>query len=55
MKDIIKYWDTSTFIFFLNWLYDEKNYTGRDIINVVESPYKWNKEFNEFYKENYND
>lgn len=55
MKDIIKYWDTSTFIFFLNWLYDEKNYTGRDIINVVESPYKWNKEFNEFYKEVYND
>ena len=23
--------------------------------NVVESPYKWNKEFNEFYKEVYND
>jgi len=54
MKDIIKYLDTSTFIFFLNWLHDEKNYNGRNIINVVESPYKYNKEFNQFYEEEYN-
>ena len=54
-KDVMKYFDTSTFIFFLNWLYDEKNYNGRDIINVVESPYKYNDLFNEIYKENYND
>tara|TARA_Y100001972_G_scaffold118452_1_gene158568 strand:+ start:140 stop:331 length:192 start_codon:yes stop_codon:yes gene_type:complete len=53
-NDVMKYWDTSTFIFFLNWLHDEKNYTGRDIINVVESPYKYNKEFNQFYEEEYN-
>ena len=42
---------TDRFIYFLNWLYDEKNYNGRDVINVVAKPYKYNDLFNEFYEE----
>ena len=55
MKDIMKYRDTSTFIFFLRYMADEKHYTEHNIIDIMESPYKWNKEFNEFYEEVYND
>ena len=54
MKDIMNYTNTSTFIYFLNWLYDERNYNGRDVINVVAKPYKASDLFNEFYKEVYN-
>ena len=56
MKDIMEYCEpiTDRFIYFLNWLYDEKNYNGRDVINVVAKPYKYSDLFNEFYKEVYN-
>ena len=57
MKDIIEYCNpmTDRFINFLNWLYNEKNYTGKEVINVVAKPYNYNDLFNKFYEEVYND
>tara|TARA_R100000808_G_C2131831_1_gene140892 strand:- start:893 stop:1093 length:201 start_codon:yes stop_codon:yes gene_type:complete len=52
-NDIMKYSEpiTDRFIYFLHYLRDEKHYNGRDIINVVAKPYKYNNEFNQFCEE----
>jgi len=56
MRDIMEYCEpiTDRFINFLHYLRDEKYYNGRDIINVVAKPYKYNELFNQFYEEEYN-
>ena len=52
-KDIMKYSEpiTDRFIYFLRYMADEKKYTEHNIINIVEKPYKYNYEFNQFCEE----
>ena len=53
-NNIIDYINTDIFKDFLEWLYYEKKFNGKDIINVMFSPYKYNNEWalfnNEVYK-----
>tara|TARA_Y100001963_G_C6741116_1_gene429023 strand:+ start:1026 stop:1187 length:162 start_codon:yes stop_codon:yes gene_type:complete len=39
------------FIFFLQWLDQERNWNASEIISVVEKPNKYQKEFDEYTKE----
>ena len=43
------------FHFFLEWMVNELDYTAKDIIPIVEKPWKWQKEYEEFIEEYYND
>jgi len=50
--NIMDYINESRFIFFLNWMVDEKGFTSaKDIIHILEAPYKWDPEFQEFVEE----
>lgn len=53
-NNITDYINTDRFKQFLEWLYFEKRFTGKDIIDVMFSPYKYNNEWavfnNEVYK-----
>lgn len=46
--DIMKKVDSYDFIFFLQYLVDECNWTAREIIGVVEKPHSYQKEFDEY-------
>ena len=48
MSDIMKIIDNSEFIFFLTWLVDYKDWSARSIIGVVEKPYSYQKEYDEY-------
>ena len=53
-NNITDYINTDRFKQFLEWLYYEKRFNGKDIIDVMFSPYKYNNEWavfnNEVYK-----
>ena len=53
-NNITDYINTDRFKQFLEWLYFEKRFNGKDIIDVMFSPYKYNNEWavfnNEVYK-----
>ena len=49
--DIMNKVDTDTFIFFLRWLDEEKGWNASVIIDVVEKPNKYNREFNIYLEE----
>ena len=40
--------DSYKFIFFLNWLIDSKDYDAKMIVDVVEKPFRFNKEWAEY-------
>lgn len=40
-----EFWKESSFIHFLRYLIDEKEYSAHGIANVVEAPYKWKDDF----------
>jgi hypothetical protein len=43
-NNITDYINTDRFKQFLEWLYYEKRFNGKDIIEVMFSPYKYNNE-----------
>lgn len=47
------FWKRSSFIHFLRYLIDEKEYSAHGIANVVESPYKWKKDYEIYININY--
>ena len=53
-NNITDYINTDRFKQFLEWLYYEQKFNGKDIIEVMFSPYKYNNEWalfnNEVYK-----
>ena len=49
--DIMNVLNSSTFVFSLRWLDEEKNWKASVIISVVEKPFKFQREFNIFLKE----
>ena len=53
-NNIIDYINTDIFKDFLEWLYYEKKFNGKDIIDVMFSPYKYNNEWALFNNEVYN-
>ena len=53
-NNITDYINTDRFKQFLEWLYYEKKFNGKDIINVMFSPYKYNNEWALFNNEVYN-
>ncbi|QDP48978.1 MAG: hypothetical protein Unbinned1524contig1003_16 [Prokaryotic dsDNA virus sp.] len=40
--------DSYQFIFFLNWLIETKDYNAKMIVDVVEKPFRFRKEWAEF-------
>ena len=42
------FWDSEWFPDFLKWLVDEHDYNAYSIINVVEAPHKWRRDWDEF-------
>lgn len=46
--DIMKICNGYQFIFFLQWLDQERNWSASAIISVVEKPNKYQKEFDEY-------
>ena len=46
--DIMEKLESYEFIFFLNWLVDEKDFDAKAIIDVVEKPFKYQELFNEY-------
>lgn len=52
-NNITDYINTDRFKQFLEWLYFEKRFTGKDIIDVMFSPYKYNNEWAVFNNEVY--
>lgn len=40
-----EFWTKGSFIHFLRYLIDEKEYSAHGIANVVEAPYKWKDDF----------
>ena len=52
-NNIIDYINTDIFKDFLEWLYYEKKFNGKDIIEVMFSPYKYNNEWAVFHNEVY--
>ena len=53
-NNITDYINTDRFKQFLEWLYFEKRFNGKDIIDVMFSPYKYNNEWALFNNEVYN-
>ena len=53
-NNITDYINTDRFKQFLEWLYFEKRFNGKDIIDVMFSPYKYNNEWAVFNNEVYN-
>ena len=53
-NNITDYINTDRFKQFLEWLYFEKRFNGKDIIEVMFSPYKYNNEWAVFNNEVYN-
>ena len=53
-NNIIDYINTDRFKQFLEWLYYEQKFNGKDIIEVMFSPYKYNNEWALFNNEVYN-
>ena len=53
-NNITDYINTDRFKQFLEWLYYEKRFNGKDIIDVMFSPYKYNNEWAVFHNEVYN-
>ena len=49
IMDII---DNDEFIFFLQWLDEEHNWSASDIIDVVQSPHKYRKKYQEWVRGN---
>ena len=52
-NNITDYINTDRFKQFLEWLYYEKRFNGKDIIDVMFSPYKYNNEWAVFHNEVY--
>ena len=52
-NNITDYINTDRFKQFLEWLYYEKRFNGKDIIEVMFSPYKYNNEWAVFNNEVY--
>ena len=52
-NNITDYINTDRFKQFLEWLYYEKRFNGKDIIDVMFSPYKYNNEWAVFNNEVY--
>lgn len=50
--DIMDKTESYEFIFFLNWLVDEKNWNAKEIIGVVEKPYVYKKHWAEYLNQN---
>ena len=46
--DIMEKLESYEFIFFLNWLIDEKDFDAKVIVDVVEKPFKFQELFNEY-------
>ena len=42
--------DNDEFIFFLQWLDEEHNWSASDVIDVVQSPHKYRKKYQEWQK-----
>ena len=53
-NNITDYINTDRFKQFLEWLYYEQKFNGKDIIEVMFSPYKYNNEWAVFHNEVYN-
>tara|TARA_R100000664_G_C2737705_1_gene126794 strand:+ start:1115 stop:1294 length:180 start_codon:yes stop_codon:yes gene_type:complete len=53
-NNITDYINTDRFKQFLEWLYYEQKFNGKDIIEVMFSPYKYNNEWALFNNEVYN-
>ena len=53
-NEITDYINTDRFKQFLEWLYYEQKFNGKDIIEVMFSPYKYNNEWALFNNEVYN-
>ena len=53
-NNITDYINTDKFKQFLEWLYYEQKFNGKDIIEVMFSPYKYNNEWALFNNEVYN-
>ena len=53
-NNITDYINTDRFKQFLEWLYYERKFNGKDIIEVMFSPYKYNNEWALFNNEVYN-
>ena len=53
-SNITDYINTDRFKQFLEWLYYEQKFNGKDIIEVMFSPYKYNNEWALFNNEVYN-
>jgi hypothetical protein len=53
-NNITDYINTDRFKQFLEWLYYEQKFNGKDIIEVMFSPYKYNNEWAVFNNEVYN-
>ena len=53
-NNITDYINTDRFRFFLDWLNDERKFSGRDLISVMFEPYKYKQEWAEFNNEVYN-
>ena len=47
------WWESDLFVIFLRWLADEKEgfFDAHEIIHVVEKPWKYKEEWNEFNKD----
>ena len=43
--------NSDCFTIFLQWLVDERDYNASNIVDVVEKPWKWQKEYNEYLEE----
>jgi len=52
-NNITDYINTDRFKQFLEWLYYEQKFNGKDIIEVMFSPYKYNNEWAVFHNEVY--
>ena len=52
-NNITDYINTDRFKQLLEWLYYEKRFNGKDIIDVMISPYKYNNEWAVFNNEVY--
>lgn len=46
--DIMKIINDDEFIFFLRWLVDDHNWTGSEIISIVERPSGYQKHYDEY-------
>jgi len=56
IKSGILYRETEGFISFLKWLKDEQGFSkSEDIIDVVEKPWHWHTEWNNYQESVYND